>query len=352
MPNYNECNMKIIILIISILSIFLTACEQSDDDPGAQVFVLPTEAQLPTVTPITPTITENVALATPLILPSATITNTTVPTLNIATPTAVGTTQSMTSTPILLPTATLPRQPITLPPIFSFGQSSRGTELLAYTFGSGDTVLMLIGGIHGGFEANTIELVERMIDHFTTTPQAVLSNMVLILIPSINPDGASVGSNLQARFNARGVDLNRNWGCDWQPEAVFQQRPVNAGTQAFSEPETLALASLINDIQPNTVLFYHSAANGVFSGDCNDSSISTEMVAVLGEATGYPYESSFNAYPLTGTASNWVDSLGIPSAAVELATNASPEFNRNMNGVMALQCWLLGARSAGISQCE
>ena len=321
---------------------------------GRRCLFLPTEAQLPTGTPITPTSTEHVVLstATPLIMPSATITNTSAPTLNIATPTAIDTIQQATSTPILLPTATMPRQPITLPPIFSFGQSSRGTELLAYTFGSGDTVLMLIGGIHGGFEANTIELVERMIDHFTTNPQDVLANMVLILVPSINPDGASVGSNLQARFNARGVDLNRNWGCDWQPEAFFQQRPVNAGTEAFSEPETLALASLINDIQPNTVLFYHSAANGVFSGDCNDSSISSEMVAVLGEATGYPYESSFDAYPLTGTASNWVDSLGIPSAAVELATNASPEFNRNMNGVMALQCWLLGARSVGISQCE
>ena len=46
-----------------------------------------------------------------------------------------------------------------------------------------------------------------------------------------------------------------------------------------------------------------------------------------------------------------VDSLGIPSAAVELATNTSLEFNRNLNGVMALQCWLLGARSVGISQC-
>lgn len=353
--------MKIIILGILFLSIFVTGCGQSgDDDTGAEVLALPTRAVLPTAIPSDNNIpTEN--RFTPIAPPSLTPTDTPIATLSIATPTALQMTDiipvdfSPSATPLIIasplpPTAT--RQPVTLPPLFSFGRSHRGAELIAHSFGSGDTILMLVGGIHGGLEANTIDLVQRMVGHFSTTPNDVLSGVMLILIPSLNPDGASVGSNLQARFNANGVDLNRNWGCGWQPEAFFREIPVSPGTSAFSEPETTALASLISDLRPQSVVFYHSAANGIFSGSCDDNTVSDTLAQVLGDATNYPYGASFDAYPLSGTASNWVDSLGIPSVAVELASSDFAEFDRNLRGVMALQCWLLGERANGFQQCR
>jgi hypothetical protein len=66
------------------------------------------------------------------------------------------------------------------------------------------------------------------------------------------------------------------------------------------------------------------------------------MSAVLGEATGYHYGAAFSAYPVSGTASNWADGLGIASADVELVTWTDSEFERNLRGVMALQRWLTG----------
>jgi hypothetical protein len=66
------------------------------------------------------------------------------------------------------------------------------------------------------------------------------------------------------------------------------------------------------------------------------------MSAVLGKATDYSYGSEFTSYPVTGTAPAWVAAQGIASADVELATWRTSEFERNLRGVMALQCWLLG----------
>lgn len=347
--------MKIIILIILFLSIFLTGCGQSSDS-GAQVIALPTRALLPTTLPTEISAETTQTRVTPIAPPSLTSTELPASTLNIATPTALQMTSVNlpTPTPLIIasplpPSAT--RQPVTLPPLFSFGQSHRGADLVAHSFGSGDVIIMLVGGIHSGFEANTTELVQRMVDHFNATPSDVLSGVLLILIPALNPDGALAGSNLQGRFNANGVDLNRNWGCGWQPEAFFRETPVSAGVSAFSEPETAALASLISDLRPQSVVFYHSAANGVFSGACDDNSVSDTLAQVLGNATNYPHGASFDAYPLSGTASNWVDSLGIPSVAVELASSDVAEFDRNLRGVMALQCWLLGMRANGVPQC-
>jgi hypothetical protein len=41
----------------------------------------------------------------------------------------------------------------------------------------------------------------------------------------------------------------------------------------------VALASLIIDVHPAAVLFYHSAASGVFAGDCDGGDTSATMAA-------------------------------------------------------------------------
>ena len=192
---------------------------------------------------------------------------------------------------------------------------------------------MLVGGIHGGFEVNTVTLIEQMIEHFEATPEDVLPGITLILIPSLNPDGAVLPNNLQGRFNARGVDLNRNWGCGWEPVAYFRDQEVSPGTEAFSEPETTALASLITTIYPATVLFYHSAANGIYGGNCDGSGTSNQMIAALAWGTDYPLGGEFTDYVVTGTAAAWVDGIGIPSADVELASSDDTELRRNLEGV-------------------
>ena len=242
-------------------------------------------------------------------------------------------------------------QPITLPDSFAFGQSVEGRPLNARRFGTGTTLIMLVGGIHGGFESNTVELMNQLITHLSYNPGDVLPGISVVIVPVLNPDGLARGDTFSGRFNANSVDLNRNWGCGWQAEAFFQDRQVNAGTQAFSEPETGALAALIYDIRPAIVLFYHSAANGVYAGDCGGE-LSGMMSQVLGSASGYPYGVPFSDYVVTGTAPSWVDSLGLASADVELSSATSAEFQRNLAGLFALQCWIVGDDGTTYPQCR
>ncbi|NWF69822.1 MAG: hypothetical protein HXY40_12125 [Chloroflexi bacterium] len=240
----------------------------------------------------------------------------------------------------------------TLPAAFIVGYSAGGRPITAHTFGTGAIIIMLVGGIHGGWEANTVALVQELIAHFSGSPADVLPGIMLLLIPTANPDGLVRGREISGRFNDNHVDLNRNWGCEWSPEAEWRDGPVNPGARAFSEPETQALALLIQQMRPAVVLFYHSAADGIFEGRCDNTTSSLAMATVLGEATGYRYGEPFTAYRVTGTAANWVDGQGIPSADVELTRWQSSEFARNLRGVMALQCWLSGASTAQYAACR
>lgn len=306
--------------------------------PLPTLFILPTTTPSPRPVQAIPT---QPPTASPSAGPTLTDTATPAPTASV-TPTA-------TASPTPAPTARA-----LLPEAFLFGRSVQGRDLLARRLGAGDRyLLVLVGGIHGGFESNTVTLMEELIDHFTRTPQDILPGFSVLIVPVLNPDGLTAGRSLAGRFNANRVDLNRNWDCGWQAEAFFRQERVSAGDAPFSEPEALAMAALIVDLQPDAVLFYHSAVDGVFPGDCGGDAGSAEMSAVYGRASGYRYGMSFSAYPVTGTAPAWVNAQGIPSADVELASARDTEFSRNLRGVIAVQCWLLGddAQRLAPAQC-
>ncbi len=356
-----------------MILLFATACQ-----PSVMAEVqLPTLAVLPTALPTTlPTRIPHI-IPTETLTPTTTTTFTPPPTFTLpfAAATDIPPTQrsslvldatlpvSLAVTPsttpgILLPTNTLPMTlsftttGTPLPSSFVVGYSAGARPIVAQTFGTGGQVLMLVGGIHGGWEANTVNLIQELVGYFAIRPEEILPEITLLFIASANPDGLLQGHEISGRFNDNSVDLNRNWGCEWSSEAEWREGPVNPGERAFSEPESQALAALIQQVRPATVLFYHSAADGIFEGNCDNTTHSLAMAAVLGDATGYSYGQPFSAYTVTGTASNWVDGQGIPSADVELTRWQETEFTRNLRGVMALQCWLAGETANGLEICR
>lgn len=237
-------------------------------------------------------------------------------------------------TRLMIPTVTL------MPDTILVGYSVEGRAIIARQLGFGERVLLLVGGIHGGWEGNTVTLINELISHFEANPADILPGLSLVLIPAANPDGLIRGREEDGRFNANGVDLNRNWGCKWSENARWRDQAVDPGEYPFSEPETQALAALVRRLRPATALFYHSAAGGVFAGSCDGDHGSMLMSQILGQAAGYTYGQAFTAYPVTGTAASWVDGQGIPSADVELQSWTESEFERNLRGIMAVQCWL------------
>ncbi|GAB4440884.1 MAG: hypothetical protein Kow00120_09150 [Anaerolineae bacterium] len=236
-----------------------------------------------------------------------------------------------------------------VPGITLVGHSVDGNPIVAQQLGDGPMPILLVGGIHGGWEVNTVLLMNEVAAYFAAHPEDIAPNVSLYVIPAANPDGLRHGRKAEGRFNANGVDLNRNWGCNWSAEAFWRSRRVDAGAEPFSEPETQALRDFITALQPVAVLWYHSAAAGVFAGRCtNEDHGSAGLADVVGRAAGYTTGQPFSAYPVSGTAADWVDGLGIPSMDVELESAQAVEWERNHAGIMALQCHFarLGAGDA------
>jgi hypothetical protein len=229
------------------------------------------------------------------------------------------------------------------------GYSYQNRPIIAHQFGEGSEAIVLIGGIHGGYEWNTILLAYEAIDYFSENPEVIPTATTLFIIPSANPDGlfSVIGregrftpedlaeDTVPGRFNGRGVDLNRNWECQWAEAAFWRDQPVNPGAGPYSEPESVALRDFLISLQPNAVIFYHSAADGVYSAGCPDIYPPTRQLAdIYGSAAGYPIYDRFDHYDITGDAGDWLAIQGIPSIAVELATHEDVEWEKNKLGIL------------------
>lgn len=275
----------------------------------------------------------------------------------VATPTPLATIVQpptpVNPTPTTQPQPTETKTALSTPePLILFGHSSNGYPLEAHRLGNGPRPVIIVGGIHGGYEWNTILLAYDLIYLFTENPDWIPEELTLYIVPSANPDGqvavvgqsgpfasSSVSANtFRGRFNGRGVDLNRNWPCDWQETGFWRDETVDGGTYPLSEVETFLLNRFISNSEPELVIFLHSRLPAVIPGRCDgESHPLTETTARLyADTAGYPYSDSFTAYPITGDASNALNKVGIPSFTVELETRDDPETVVNLYAIRAV----------------
>lgn len=170
-----------------------------------------------------------------------------------------------------------------LPHIFehSIGQSVVGRAILAKArFDlSGDIPhggALLIGGIHGD-EAATIDLLESFLQkHLATTD----TDLPVVVIPLANPDSRARNS----RYNARGVDINRNFETNWRTES---EEPSGPGP--CSEPETRALRDFILRMQPARIVSLHWALAEIDADGPQSTALAFQMWHALNEKERAPY---------------------------------------------------------------
>ena len=235
------------------------------------------------------------------------------------------------------------------------GKSVQGRSIESYTYGNGPKHIAFVGGMHGGYEWNSVLLAYQFMDYLKANKDVVPAGLTVTVIPSINPDGvfAVVGKEgrfnftdvstntkvLEAgRFNARNVDLNRNFDCKWQPKATWRSKATSAGTSAFSEPEAVALKSFVAENKLSGVIFWHSQSNAVYASECKGGilPVTLDIMNAYSRASGYPAVKSFDAYPVTGDAEGWLASIGVPAITVELKTHEAIEWDKNLLGIKAL----------------
>ena len=235
------------------------------------------------------------------------------------------------------------------------GKSVEGRDVMAYHFGTGETELLFVGGSHGGYEWNTALVAFQAMDYLKANPSVIPANVKVTIIPVLNPDGlnkvvgtssrftlAEVPSNesetIPGRFNGNNVDLNRNFDCDWQTNATWQNKTVSGGSAVFSEPESQAIKNYVETQKPKAVIAWYSAAGGVFSSNCHagvlpETNILTNAFA---KASGYPAFKDFNFYETTGDMTNWLAKKGIPAISVLLTNHKDTEWSKNKAGIDAL----------------
>jgi hypothetical protein len=236
------------------------------------------------------------------------------------------------------------------------GKSVEGRNIVAYHYGTGDTELLLIGGVHGGYSWNTSLVAYETMDYLQANLTSIPANVRVTVMPVSNPDGLykvtgkegrftasdvspSQSVQVSGRFNANNVDLSRNFDCEWQANAKWQNKTVSGGSVVFSEPESLAIKNYIETQKPKGVVVWYSAAGGVYASKCGNTGILPETSAITNlyaKASGYPAFQSYDFYATTGDLVNWLAKNGVPAISVLLTNHTDTEWTKNQKGIESL----------------
>lgn len=253
---------------------------------------------------------------------------------------------TLTPNPLYTPPAFETSTPFVLadglrPMVIGFSLAARPIEV--YTFGNGEKEYLIVAGIHGGYEWNTIALANELITHIDENPDVIPGDATLYIIRNMNPDGEARSHDVDGRVNNNGVDLNRNfpsenWTAEWDRDGCWIYRPTTGGTYGGSEPETRSVMSFIGSRNLEAVISYHSAALGVFPGGVPWTASSKRLAATLAKATGYPYPPIDTGCEYTGTLADWAVENGVGAAVdMELRNHRDTDFEENLK---ALQVFL------------
>ncbi len=112
---------------------------------------------------------------------------------------------------------------------------------------------LFLGGTHGD-ESATVPFLEAFIADHLESEGGGSGLGPLAVLPLLNPDGYA----RESRYNARGVDLNRNLPEHWSASA--DEPP---GEAPLSEPETRLLYELITRLRPTRIVSLHWALSEI-----------------------------------------------------------------------------------------
>ncbi len=314
---------------------------------GLAAFWLILGRQLSGVTPTPAEVAPLAIAASPY--PTVTLSPTRTPTPS---PTAIPSpTQIATPLTVLLPhpsffataAANAIESPIAGAPIV-IGYSVGGRPLEVYRFGSGARYRrMIVAGIHGGNEWNTIALADELIEYLGNHPSLVPSNTTLYILRALNPDGEARAQSVEGRVNDHGVDLNRNWPVNWRRNwplgGCWSYQPVTPGWRPASEPETTALMQFVLNQRIDALLNYHSAALGIFPGGWPPDPASVRLAEAVAEVTEYPYPPKETGCLYSGTMVDWAAANGIAALDIELTDHFHTDFDINLNALSVFLKW-------------
>lgn len=227
------------------------------------------------------------------------------------------------------------------PTIIGYSVSSRPLEV--YTFGQGEKQVMIVAGIHGGYEWNTIALADELIIYINKHPEIIPSDTKLFILRNMNPDGDARAHTVDGRVNDHGVDLNRNfpenWQAEWDRDGCWDYTTTTGGAEPGSEPETRAVINFLSTHKVVALISYHSAALGIFPGGEPWEAGSVKFAKALAKVTQYPFPPIDTGCVYTGTLADYAVSLGADAVDMELRNHRNTDFSQNLKALKVLLNW-------------
>ncbi|MCW2926669.1 MAG: peptidase carboxypeptidase [Thermoleophilia bacterium] len=198
----------------------------------------------------------------------------------------------------------------------TFGESVNGIPLQAWWPTTERPTRVVWAAIHGE-EAVTMQLAHQLL----RTVHA--DDACAVVVPVLNPDGV-LGCTRQ---NARGVDLNRNFPSEsWRPEPsptfwptsivrTTERRTMRSspGDAPGSEPETQAIMTLVDRVDPEFVIDLHTPLECVLALTPRG----LDMARHLAEPAGLRVVEALAA-PTFGDSGAWCESRGSIAVTYEL----------------------------------
>ncbi len=155
----------------------------------------------------------------------------------------------------------------------TIGYSVQGQPIWHVALGNprAEKKVLWVCGQHGD-EPDSVQACLYLLQDLSQQPafQKALTTAQFHMIPLLNPDGYQ----RRTRKNARGVNLNANWDWGWEtslPDSVSDRFTQTSGSSfrgpmPFSEPETQALKTFIEQHHFQLIVDYHTGVAGFSQG--------------------------------------------------------------------------------------
>jgi len=252
---------------------------------------------------------------------------------------------------------------------FQIGTSPNKHNIGGYSFGNSKKCVIVIGGIHGRYEENTIYIANRLIDYCGRNEQNL--SVTVKIIPNLNPDAFRYELNdpilktngSLIRFNGNSVDLNRNWYTpDWRADCVYSFNDVRiraGGKTPMSEPEIISLSDFIlgckSVYEEIYVITLHSyVVNKTEKGSVFPSYIknskneievlesSDKLADIFSHDGSFLKNAIFQNYTVTGEMAYWCGINNIAEVDLEFCNNGDideKKTNRSSHWEVFIKCF-------------
>ena len=246
---------------------------------------------------------------------------------------------------------------------FFIGKSVLGRKISVLTLGKPYGGTLFVGATHGSEWLTSLVLLrffkevcsafEKGEKLYGIDIEKAISKRGLAVVPVLNPDGVEInirgkdgalcsanridrlsgGDNIHWNANARGVDINHNFGAGWEvlhkmerEKGIFGPAPrYYGGPRAFSEPETRAICGFCSTFDIKRLYSFHSQGEEIFWYYGQKTPfISRDMAKEFAESCGYKTAMPKGTAAHGGLKDWYIENFGRPGFTVEIGLGENP----------------------------